>query len=233
MNHRERRRREHSQRLVAQKLRDAVQEPSVILEKSQEAQNKSNTSTPTEKRNQLYTVVGAILGVCTVVGCLVGLLILVPRPLVSPPQGEIENRDVSFVAFDISNSGILPLRDVCAYIRLGWFGVRNPSTPSGEPHIWVTTNSPALFDGNTFTNNSWLHHNLQVDERFTISLADAIEAFRQRGPIDDADIAIAVTYKTWPIPIRRTKLFRFKTSIIGSKVRMRSWPLEAPMPESR
>jgi hypothetical protein len=85
---------------------------------------------------------------------------------------------------------------------------------------------PGLSDLAYIAPANWQHHNLSMDERFTINLQ---EAFPYK--VDQADIAVVVTYKPWLFPFTATKRFRFVTYMNGTQIHWGSWPLGDPQPK--
>jgi hypothetical protein len=65
---------------------------------------------------RLGTMMQWTLGVSTILGCALSLLILVPRPVVEP-DGPYDPSRMSQTAFKIANTGIIPLWNIQA--RLG------------------------------------------------------------------------------------------------------------------
>jgi hypothetical protein len=202
------------------KLRRAKEyrEGEIIL-KNTPQQNKSDNQSQKESKSQPHKVaIRALLGLCTLLGGIVAVLALLPRPVVSSPSVPFDPRNALSVSFDISNSNFVPLRDVSAYLGLGQLVGGKGSLLSDEP--------PSVGYGSRFTNPEWQHHNLGMDERFTINLESM---FRNMGA---ADIAIVVSYRPWLLPITKEKIFRFVTGKRSDGVTYwRSWPVGEKLPK--
>jgi hypothetical protein len=100
------------------------------------------------------------------------------------------------VSFTISNANVLPLWDVSASLGVGQINGRDRALDPGFVPNFATR----------LTNPEWQHHNLGMDDSFTVSPESM---FRNAGP---ADIAIVISYKPWFLPWRREKVFRFVTA---------------------
>lgn len=137
-------------------------------------------------------------------------LALLPRVVVSSPSVPFDPNNVFSISFDISNVNFIPLHDVAVAVGLGQTG-NKASKP--DPNLIPSFKSQ-------ISRFEWLHHDLGMDERFTINLTEFI-----RGEAAYADIAIVVSYKPWLLPVRRQKLFRFVTyKETNGESRWRSWP---------
>lgn len=161
---------------------------------------------------QTSLAVRIFLGLCTTLA----LLIFVPRPVVSPAASPTDQRNLMSVSFEVSNTGLTPLFDVSAYLCVGQLG--GPTTTPNREFIPIFLSR--------FTMPHWAHHNLWMDERFAITGTELLG-----GPLAWGDIAIAVTYKPWILPLHREKLFRFVSyRESDGSVRWRSWPLGEKAP---
>jgi hypothetical protein len=69
-------------------------------------------------------------------------------------------------------------------------------------------NFTPTFDSQVFRSD-WANHDLDMDEKFTISPDQFIHI--TNGLPVEGDIAIVVSYQPWIFPWKREKLFRFKT----------------------
>lgn len=88
------------------------------------------------------------------------------------------------------------------YVVLGQFTTAPGFKPMLESQTW----------GARFTLPEWKNHTLNMDERFTISIADVIKLDKSKGiRLYGADILIVVSYKPWLLPFSREKVFRFIT----------------------
>ncbi len=160
-----------------------------------------------------HPAVVKLLAAATLFGGLVAGLALLPRPSVSPPSLPFDAKDPFSVSFDISTLSPVPLDDVTAALCIGQLGGRDAQPITGL--IFTYTSRLARAE--------WRHHKLGIDERFTISIADTFKNAAW------ADIAIAVSYRPWILPLRREKLFRFITHLESDGKRYwRSWPIDEP-----
>jgi hypothetical protein len=138
------------------------------------------------------TLLASVLAIATILG---GVAVVLPRPSVTP-NDPVDPSNPMSASFTVTNSSIIPLRHVTAYVAIGQ--VANISAkldPNFEP---------------TFTSRlfrpEWRDHTLDMDERFTITPADVFGS-----GWGEADIAIGVIYRPWFFPMTREKNFRFKT----------------------
>ena len=156
-----------------------------------------------------------MLGLCTVLGFVISLLVLLPRPTVFPPSVPLDQKDQFSVSFDITNSGYIPLADCTASLGVGQITSKGANL---DPGFIPTFESRLVMP-------AWQHHRLGMDERFTIVLSDAVH------PVESADIAIIVSYKPWFFPINREKIFRFVTfKQTNGHQYWRSWPINEKLP---
>ena len=174
-----------------------------------------------------------ILAGATVFGGLVGALALLPRVIVSPPSIPIDPRNNLSVSFDITNSSVVPLRDVCAAVAVASidtdkFHVRGYKTTHGDNGGPGTY--PDFDNLPRFERPEWKHHSLGMDERFTINIGGLTDF---QGQLAAADMAITVTYMPWMLPFHRQKVFRY-TAYRDPQGNMywESWPLREPRPGS-
>jgi hypothetical protein len=71
-------------------------------------------------------------------------------------------------SFTITNTNFIPLTDVGASFAVEWLVLGSSQNPSMGNLI--TQRNPHL--GLRLTRDHWLHHDLRMDERFTITLAE-------------------------------------------------------------
>jgi len=146
-----------------------------------------------------------VLAICTIVGGIAGAVFFLPRVSVTPtdpadPKQPFES------SFTITNTNIIPLRDVGVGA-----GIYEINTVSFDEH-----NRPAVDPTRVpqMTIPEWNHHNLSMDEKFTVSIGrqfwglDPNPKPGARG-FAGADIAIVVHYRPWFIPCEQTRIFRF------------------------
>jgi hypothetical protein len=142
------------------------------------------------------------LGIATVVGST-GILFLQPRPSVNPP-GPPDLTNPFNASFTITNTNIIPLRDVG--VSIGVIQVVMSPLPFNE-----TKRPPLYYPGRlpTITREDWNNHNLEMDEKYTIT-PDVIAPGRGAS-LGGADVAIVVKYRPWFLPVERRRIFRFVT----------------------
>jgi hypothetical protein len=142
--------------------------------------------------NKIYV---AILGIIT----LLGLLALIPRPTVSPAD-YLDKNNPFVCTFTIANNSPMTLRHVTARVLVGnvSMGVSADKPPNKADYL----------GSGGFVYPEWQDHNLETDEKFTITTE---HLFRPApgAHFGTADIAIAVSFKPWFLPITREKVFRF------------------------
>jgi len=173
------------------------------------------------------------LGVCTVIGGLSALSALLPRIVVSPPSMPIDPRNNMSVAFDITNTSVVPLRDVSAAMVLcriayGGIQIRGYKTTHGDNGGGRQGGPPDFANLPRFERPEWKHHSLGMDERFTINLGSLLDLHTD---LSVADIAIIVKYTPWLLPFPSQKIFRYtayrdKQGILYWE----SWTLGEPQP---
>ena len=130
----------------------------------------------------------------------------------NPPSMPLDNSNIFSVSFDIVNEGYIPLDDCGAVLGIGQI-LSGKENDQLDPN-WI----PSFKSG--LSPFAWQHHNLGMDERFTISPSDAIDG------ANAADIAIIVSYRPWFLPFHLKKMFRFVTiKQRDGKLYWRSWPL--------
>jgi hypothetical protein len=138
-------------------------------------------------------------------------LFFLPRVTVEP-SGPFDPSHPTSLIFTIANINIIPLRNVqpsvgICFIDLGdkLPKLRGPEAGSGDaPNDCNGPTRSKIAIGNWFVR--WL----DVDEKYEIPIESGI---RTDGPIQNANITIAVTYTPWWMPPfwRNTKEFRFVT----------------------
>ena len=186
------------------------------MSKRKAKSNSSRKKVQKEPRTRRHSkVLPAILGLCTVLGFAISLVVFLPRPTVLPPSVPLDQKDQFSVSFDITNSGYIPLADCTASLGVGQITSKGAHL---DPMFIPTFKSRLVM-------TAWQHHRLGMDERFTIVLSDAVR------PVESADIAIIVSYKPWFFPIYREKIFRFVTfKQTDGHQYWRSWPIDEQLP---
>jgi hypothetical protein len=162
---------------------------------------KQNTAHKPAKipRSRLKQAAEWLLGMATVGGFVVGLLIFLPRVTVSSPVTTDPDAR-SPIPFEITNSGYLPLYDVKPMLGLCEIHSQ-PAKRIG------TSNGPLL---TKFAPSFWQQKSLTMDERATVRFDDVFE-FPPPSKFGGADISIIVSYRPWILPFMREKEFRFIT----------------------
>jgi hypothetical protein len=170
-----------------------------------------------------HPVVALISLIATLGGVVLGALILFPRVLVSSPSGPMESGNVFDASLDVSNSGFIPLTDAGACLIVGQiFGPNVTGRSKLKPRFTYYSDPERQ---SRLCRDIWQHHNLGMDDRFTIKLTDIA------SPVSEADIAVVVNYQPWFIPWRRERLFRFIAATDRSrKTGWRAWPFVEPSP---
>jgi hypothetical protein len=154
-----------------------------------------------------------LLAAATLIG---GAAVVLPRVVVSPPSAPVDPYNPGSIAFEVTNTGIIPLSDVSASVALGRI-----SAYGGR----IEVKGSDTF-GARFTNAEWQHHKLAMDERFTVTPE------YDWKEVDSFDVAIVVTYMPWFVPVRQEKAFRFVgVRGIDRLVRWKSWPLGDSRPQ--
>jgi hypothetical protein len=120
------------------------------------------------------------------------------------PPGPYDPSKPSTITFTISNINIVPLRNVQVGVGVCSTEVRRNVFLRGPE-----CNGPL---GAILTPPVWKARWLDVDERWQIALEEGlqVDAVKQ---IENADIAVAITYTPWWMPTfwHNTKEFRFST----------------------
>ena len=155
-------------------------------------------------RNRLVKIVLSV--VVGIPGVLAALLSLLPRVSVTPIDPSDPARPFES-SFTVTNTGFIPLRD--AGVELAPYEIDGGAIPFDEHHRPQIDPSykgriimPAL---------GWDHHDLGIDEKFTISLGHPFLGLAPGATLGGADIGIVVHYRPWLIPYEQTRIFRFVT----------------------
>ncbi len=138
------------------------------------------------------------LGLATLLGGVVSALTLLPRVSVTPSD-PVDPTNTFSASFTISNNNFIPLRHVDAGIGI-WQMLGKDVQPQEVQKI------VPFEDVMPFERAEWRNHNLDMDERFTITPNELFT-----GHVTLADIGIIVTYQPWILPWSRKRIFRFKT----------------------
>jgi hypothetical protein len=133
---------------------------------------------------------------------LTGVLFLQPRPSVSPSSSP-DLANPFYESFTIANTNVIPLRD--AGVSIAVIEILGGGLQFDE------LNRPPLDSTHLseLTQKDWNHHNLDMDEKYTIT--PDIFAAAPGQELSGADIAIVVKYRPWFLPITRQRVFRFIT----------------------
>jgi hypothetical protein len=167
----------------------------------------------------MWTKKGEILIWASVVMTLVvGALALLPRVTVEPP-GAYDPASPSPITFTVTNTNIIPLRNVEMGVGICYLIPPKNYVPniefrgegSGRGSDPIDCNGPALA---TLLIGKWFVRWLDVDERQQIAIEDGI-SLAQPKQFERANITIAVIYSPWWMPSiwRNRKEFRFVTRL--------------------
>ena len=180
-----------------------------------------------DKRSSLHTgcskrlisiSVSVFLALCTIAGLA---LYFVPRVSVTP-EGPVELADPFSASFTITSSSIFPLRNVGACIGLIQL-ITLPGSFNEEKRPRIAD----IDKLSCFTEADWNHHNLSMDEKFTVTPYTTFVPLNQFAVVSGADIAIVVDYQPWFIAITRRQAFRFVTHrFSGGNYRWYSYPMD-------
>jgi hypothetical protein len=174
-----------------------------------------------------HPAVALISLIATLAGLFLGALILFPRVVVSSPSGPMESGNIFDASLEVSNSGFIPLTDTGACLVVGRIIARpieGPNVGKG-PKLRPGFRYPDAEKQTRACGNIWQHHNLSMDDRFTIKLTDVLSR------ASEADIAVVVNYQPWFLPWRREKSFRFIAATDSTgKIDWRAWPFTEPSP---
>jgi hypothetical protein len=171
------------------------------IRRAVERQLEKTESKKPPRRNRLVKFLVFLIGVPSL---LAGVLFFVPHVSVTPTDPTDQTQPFSS-SFTIANATIIPLHDVSAgihpvEIKGGGLYFNEGDRPPIESY-------PDMF---VITMPNWSHHNLTMDEKFTIT-TEPVLGMGQGATLAGADIAIVVRYHVWKIPIERQQVFRFVT----------------------
>jgi hypothetical protein len=148
----------------------------------------------TKKQNLLFV---SILAIATLLGGVVAVLALLPRPVITPSD-PVDIANPFSASFTVSNANFIPLYNVNVSLGIGQI-VTYPRQ--------IDPNFIPSFESR-LTCQEWCNHTLNMDERFTISIAKLLN-LKSPARLNGGDIAIVVSYKPWISPFYRDKIFRF------------------------
>jgi hypothetical protein len=144
------------------------------------------------------------LGIATIVGAVVGLLIFLPRVTVEP-AGQIDPSSPYPIPFTIINTGIIPLMNLQPAVGLCSVTLTMEKKPPQSP-----PDSCAGSLGTRFVMPQWFIRKLSMDERHVVRFDDVFD-ITEGVKLAAADISIIIQYDPWMLPIRREKEFHFAT----------------------
>jgi hypothetical protein len=164
---------------------------------SKDKAKKRKSSEPPRGIRAHKTLLAWLLGVATILG---GIAVVLPRPAVIQSD-PVDSSNPFSASFTITNSNIVPLRNVTAFLAIGEITFENGPVPT------ITGDEDF---GSELFRPEWKNHSLDMDERFTITPADIFKCC-DSNKVSSADIAISVMYQPWFLPWKREKKFRFVT----------------------
>ena len=150
------------------------------------------------------TLKDLLIWASVIIGIFAGAFAFLPRVTVEP-SGAYDPSNPSPITFVITNTNIVPLRDVQVAIGVCYLGFGDQSPRQPE------CNGPAL-SHLIFT--PWRTEWLDTDEKFLIALEEAMkDSSNPRRQFDTANITIGVYYYPWRVPWfwKPLKEFRFIT----------------------
>jgi hypothetical protein len=172
-----------------------MSKPSKRISRQTGRQKTSLPSPPSLRRR----IVEWLLGITTLLGFFIGLLVLVPRITVNP-EGTLNPSNPYPISFGITNIGYIPLVNVQPMLGICTFVV-------GEPETMPDRCQGQL--GSRLVPTKWFVRRLAIDEKSVIRLDDV---FGLNGnKFGGADISIVIRYQPWHIPIHQETEFRFVT----------------------
>lgn len=140
----------------------------------------------------------ALVSASVVVGLVVGYLVLWPPRLLVEPLGPFDSSDPLSATFLIKNGWLLSLRDVVPFVGVCTFDV--------APGFRVQGNC-ADRGAARFVMPFWKSRDLDVDDRFTIALADVLNT--PAASFAGGDITVGARFKPWLWPRYTERMFRF------------------------
>jgi hypothetical protein len=170
----------------------------------------------------------AIVALSVLVTIAVGLPYFFPRMTVEPSSETIDDSFPSSVSFIITNTGIIPLRDIQPYV--GVCSVTLYVTPTGptpapipRPPSTAKKCQGSLYEKKVGPPN-WHRRDLGIDERYTIAIHEAINI---NAATTAYDISIIVDYKPWFMPWTQHKEFPYESrEMADGKLHWFARPLE-------
>lgn len=154
-----------------------------------------------KKKSRISVAVTVVLSIATLLGGVAAAVAFLPRVTltVSAPV-DLKNPFSSSVT--ITNTGYIPLKSVAVWIGIGVLC----STPCSAPDF-----PDSLRDYQSRIHRmQWGAHDMEIDDKFTISLDDVFR-FSEPGGLQYADIAVIVEYKIPIIHLKREKTFPLYT----------------------
>jgi hypothetical protein len=148
----------------------------------------------------LAKIGAGILGLCTIVGTLVGLVVLLPRMTVDSDK-LVDPLNAPPITFTLTNTGYIPLTNVRPAMGLCDFVI-------GPPRDIDDRCDGSLSSG--FQLTKWFTKRLSMDEKHTIRLDDLFD-LSPPTQFGGANISIKISYEPWFLWFRMEKEFRFMT----------------------
>ena len=166
--------------------------------KSQKLGRKDKRAKREEKTKTRTSAFAIFLALATIAGGVAAALALLPR-ISCVPSDPVDPSNPFSASFTITNNNFIPLRQVQAS-----FGIGHVVTAPAQP----PANLVPTFESR-HTKPEWKDHRLRMDESFTITPADLIE-LHPPARLSSADIAVAVSFKLWLLPVSNERIFRFR-----------------------
>jgi hypothetical protein len=162
-------------------------------------QNKESIIIPKREGRPVYAW-RSILASATLIGGFAAVVTFLPRISIVASDSADPSNPFS-ASFTIKNTNIVPLSDVSASLGIGQVETTGAHP---DPQFIPSFESRLIMP-------VWQHHDVSMDEGFTITPGDLFKFPNPNVSVSFADIAIVVEYKPWFMPFHREKVFRFVT----------------------
>jgi hypothetical protein len=143
----------------------------------------------------------------TVLTIISAAFLFLPRVTVDP-SAAYDPSTPSPITFTVTNTNVIPLRDVHIGIGVCYLG---PKEINPRPEH---CNGPIV--NSIFYRPQWFLHWLDVDEKSQFAIEDMLgRSSNPKEQFEDADITVVIEYTPWHLPswlFRQTRQFRFITT---------------------